>query len=349
VGFRFSIAVGLLAFHILLTPSILQGTSFPQTTTDYAAHSNHGSELIQQSKFHDAVREFREAIRLNSEYLPPHQALIVAYVLTHCFDLAWMEVEYVRHAGADVNNRLVHALASEISEEEASAKRKANTVELATAKDAVAAQGKNALAHGRLSRAYESTGDFPAAQSEAEIALQLDAAQPEAHLVIGTILITDPPTDEQALPHLKLYLQNVPRIPSSRTDIDLAYELLANYYRHRDRESDALLVLQEGLKFDPDDSHLLNSIAWLYATATDNSVRDPKKALPLAQKAVAITKEKKASILDTLGESFYANGSYDEAIAAEKKAIALLPEYDLFADQLKKFESAERKAASPKP
>ena len=64
---------------------------------------------------------------------------------------------------------------------------------------------------------------------------------------------------------------------------------------------------------------------------------------------MAVTKEAKSGVLDTLGESLYANGRFDEAIAAEKKALATSPDNDLFGDQLKKFQKAKQNTASPKP
>ena len=89
---------------------------------------------------------------------------------------------------------------------------------------------------------------------------------------------------------------------------------------------------------------MLNNAAWTYASAQDASLRNPEKALEYARKAVAISKGAKANFLDTLAEALYANGLFDEAVATEKKALSLDPQYEFFPDQLKKFQAAQRHA-----
>ena len=49
----------------------------------------------------------------------------------------------------------------------------------------------------------------------------------------------------------------------------------------------------------------------------------------------------KANCLDTLAEALYANGLFDEAVATEKKAVALRPGEGLYPDQLKRFQAAK--------
>jgi tetratricopeptide (TPR) repeat protein len=343
------IACSLLLAGLLYGPNVSFAASRAQEMTDYAEHYNHGGELMQLAQYHGAVEEFREAIRLNTSYLPAHEALAIAYAITRHFDLAWQEVEIARDEGGDLNERFVRVLGEQISRDEAKAKREANARELEQAKQTVAREGDSATAHGLLSRALTYSGDFPSAEAEADLALKLNPLEPEAHFVLGTMLIIDPPTDQQGLPHLKLYLQNVAQTSSEVPDVALVYELLSNYYAKRKMEPEALHFLQEGLKIDPENSHLLNSASWLYATAMDASLRNPAQALELARKAVAITREKNSAFLDTLGEALYASGRFNEAVVTEKKAIALAPDMDLFHDQLKKFQNAAQKAGKPEP
>lgn len=347
---RLLVPLALLASGFFLAgDASLASPRHPQEATEYASHFNQGSELMRQMRFHDAVAEFREALRLNPGYLPAHQALAVGYAITQCFDLSWLEVSFVRKTGSEMPDNLTHALADEISENDAAHKREANAHELSSSQKSVAEEPKNATAHARLSHAFARTGDFPAAQKEADLALQLNPMEPEAHFVLATMLGGDPPTNQQALPHLKLYLENVARTPPASPDIPQAYWMLGNLYRHMEKETQSISAYEDGLKVDPENPHLLNNAAWFYATASDTTLRNPPKALAYAQKAAAVTKEAKSLVLDTLGESFYASGRFDEAIAAEKKAMALSPENDLYGDQLKKFQKAKQNAASPKP
>ena len=61
-------------------------------------------------------------------------------------------------------------------------------------------------------------------------------------------------------------------------------------------------------------SKTLNSAAWWLATDPDPKIRDPKKALELAQKACDLSGGKNALALDTLAVAFAANGDFDSAL-----------------------------------
>lgn len=339
----------LLATSLLIVTSLRANPGPPQEATDYASHFNHGGQLFQQMRIRDAVVEFREAIRLEPSYLPAHQALAVGYAMSQRFDLAWQEVALVRHAKGDLPPAFLRTLGEELPEKDAAAKREANSAELAAAQKAVDSAPKDTAAIARLSRAFLNLGDFPAAQKQADLALQLNPKEPMAQFVLATLLALDPPTFQEALPHLKLYLQNAPRDASTSADVAQACWMLGDLYRRSEKEAPALAAYEDGLKVEPENFHILNNAAWLYATASDASLRDPKKALAYAQKAVALTNSAKSTLLDTLGESYYVNGRYDDAIATEKKAIALSPENDLYADQLKKFQKAKQSQDAPKP
>ncbi|MBI3828608.1 MAG: hypothetical protein HY291_03775 [Planctomycetes bacterium] len=68
-----------------------------------------------------------------------------------------------------------------------------------------------------------------------------------------------------------------------------------------------------------------NALAWELLTAKDAALRDPKAALPFAQKAADLANNASAPILDTLALALFQNGKKQEALEAERKAIGLLP------------------------
>jgi len=93
------------------------------------------------------------------------------------------------------------------------------------------------------------------------------------------------------------------------------------------------------LTLQPDNFSALNNLAWLLVTSKDEAFRDPRRAVTLARKAAAL----KASpqILDTLAESLYATGQYEEAEKAGEQALQLaVDNRDYFEAQLKKFRMA---------
>ncbi|HJX33895.1 MAG TPA: hypothetical protein VJ373_01840, partial [Desulfatiglandales bacterium] len=84
---------------------------------------------------------------------------------------------------------------------------------------------------------------------------------------------------------------------------------------------------------------------WLLVTVPDEGLRDPKRALLLAERAVAI--EKSPTYLDTLAETYYANGSVQKAIETINEAIALEKGDDgYYRKQLERFIASSKETGS---
>ncbi len=72
----------------------------------------------------------------------------------------------------------------------------------------------------------------------------------------------------------------------------------------------------------------LNSYSWYLLTCGPAKMRNPKKALGLATKAVKKSEGKSAGILDTLALAYYQTGDTAKALETQRKAVALLPPGD---------------------
>lgn len=98
-------------------------------------------------------------------------------------------------------------------------------------------------------------------------------------------------------------------------------------------------VLLKGLSLFKNDPEILNTLAWLYATAPQ-PFRNPSKAVELAEKATRLSPES-AHIWDTLAEAYYSKGLYDKALEAINKAISLNPSpKDYYLKQKEKIEKS---------
>ncbi len=88
------------------------------------------------------------------------------------------------------------------------------------------------------------------------------------------------------------------------------------------------------------DAHIaLNNLAWILATADKEELRDPKRALMLAKRAVSL--KRCAAYLDTLAEAYWVNGMRNEAIRAEREALDMAKERrDYYKAQLERFKKA---------
>ncbi len=103
------------------------------------------------------------------------------------------------------------------------------------------------------------------------------------------------------------------------------------------------------------DAWFLQSKAWFLLTCQDETVRDPDKAMQLAEKAVELSGGRNGIVLETLAEANFRKGDPLKAADLQKKAIELekrkCPDgscVDDMKDRLKKYEMASRQEIRPR-
>ena len=114
---------------------------------------------------------------------------------------------------------------------------------------------------------------------------------------------------------------------------------LGTLYYTRNQPEEAVLHLEHALELDPENPEIMNNLAWIYATSKEKVFFRPQRALALAEKAAADSRE--SYILDTLAESYYANGQTKKALTTAERALAAAsgnPSYYL--EQIEKFRAA---------
>jgi Zn-dependent protease with chaperone function len=116
----------------------------------------------------------------------------------------------------------------------------------------------------------------------------------------------------------------------------LLLQRLAMFTHKRGDLRETIKLYERVLSLDENQPIALNNLAWILVTADDVELRDKKRALPLAQRAVAL--ERSPVFLDTLAEALYANGFAQEAVEIIKEAIALARNnVEYYRSQLLKF------------
>lgn len=114
------------------------------------------------------------------------------------------------------------------------------------------------------------------------------------------------------------------------------YRELAMVYHEMGALDKAIESYEKILSLDPKQASSLNNLAWIFVTAPDEDLRDPKRALELAKRAVAL--DRAAHCLDTLAEAYYVNGYIDEALEVIKEAISVAKDnHEYYEKQLEKF------------
>lgn len=114
------------------------------------------------------------------------------------------------------------------------------------------------------------------------------------------------------------------------------YSMLGDLYYASKKYPETIRAYTAALRLNPEDAQVLNNLAWLYATCEDPALRDPERALVLAQAAVRL--DPSAHVLDTLAESYFLTGRLEEAVATAARALALArSNRSYYEDQLRKF------------
>jgi tetratricopeptide (TPR) repeat protein len=89
------------------------------------------------------------------------------------------------------------------------------------------------------------------------------------------------------------------------------------------RSGDAAGAIQQwdvNLQIDPNDGNALNNLAWVLATYPANNVRNGKRAVELAEKAVALPGGETAIVSRTLAAAYAEVGDFSKAITTAQRA-----------------------------
>ncbi|MCX5875772.1 MAG: M48 family metalloprotease [Deltaproteobacteria bacterium] len=131
-------------------------------------------------------------------------------------------------------------------------------------------------------------------------------------------------------------------------DNGLWFQLLGDLHYSRNQEQDASNAYEQALLLAPANSEALNNLAWLLLTAQETRLRNPERALLLAQQAA--TEKRIPHVLDTLATAHWANGNQEEALAVEEEALArAVTRKEFYRGQIEKFRTTQYSTSSRFP
>jgi Zn-dependent protease with chaperone function len=99
----------------------------------------------------------------------------------------------------------------------------------------------------------------------------------------------------------------------------LLYRNLAMIHHQLGEHRKAVAAYETALSIQPDSAAALNNLAWSLLTAPEEDLRDERRALPLARRAVSL--QRTAPFLDTLAEAYYQTGDPERAVQVIEEAI----------------------------
>jgi len=139
--------------------------------------------------------------------------------------------------------------------------------------------------------------------------------------------------------HLKYSEKLVQYAIQQSPDTPSLYMLLGEIALSDNNYKKAIQSYEYSLLLNPDNADVLNNLSWIYATCKDKAFRNNTKALEYAQKAASLNNS--PYILDTLAESFYVNGHFQDAVRIGKNIMTMeLKDPSYHQAQLNKFMAA---------
>lgn len=111
-------------------------------------------------------------------------------------------------------------------------------------------------------------------------------------------------------------------LPQEKLSRDALLQLAGSL--QEDDPTGALKTFEEAVEAYPEDAYALNAAAWFLVTTEAKQLRDAKRAIAWARKAVQLTEEKDGNVLDTLAVALHEDGQLEEAVKRQQRAAELV-------------------------
>ena len=98
---------------------------------------------------------------------------------------------------------------------------------------------------------------------------------------------------------------------------------MANAFALKGRLRDAVAHYEKALQSEPEAERALNNLAWMLATAPDDSIRNAKKAVALGEKANRVSDNRNPLFVRTLAAAYAEAGQFERAIETASAASQL--------------------------
>jgi spermidine synthase len=168
-------------------------------------------------------------------------------------------------------------------------------------------------AHANLGVLLAGRGQFDQALAHYGESLRVRSDRAEVHSNLAIALVQKGQIP-RAVDHLRRALRLKPDYPEGHNN-------LASLLIGMGQFSQAADHLRKALRIDPAQPAALESLAWLYATCPQDSVRNGPEAVRLAQQLCKLT-DNDPSALDTLAAAYAEAGQFERAVAAAQQALS---------------------------
>jgi tetratricopeptide (TPR) repeat protein len=299
-----------------------------------------GLFLLQQNEFEAALEAFDAALGVNPNQADALEARGVTLFMMKKYDEAMKSFDKVIELSPNsplvyTHRARIHALNSKYEES------------LAELDKCLQLDPDFSMALLLRARIYQQQGEAAKALADVNGVLRKDPDQPQARQLHALLLagngklgeaIDDleqlrdkDPNDADLLLQLGMFysasqqtqkaLETFTAVVERNPGSWVAYRSRGDAYLGLGKQAAAIADYESALKLDPENSGVLNNLAWVLATSPDEKLRDGKRAIELATTACKVTDYKQAHILSTLAAGYAESGDFKNAILWSTKAV----------------------------
>jgi tetratricopeptide (TPR) repeat protein len=173
----------------------------------------------------------------------------------------------------------------------------------------------SAPTHYNLGLALSMLHQYPEALREYEAAVKIDPSHAEAENNLGAMLHVAGRLDEAAA-HYRRAFELRPENTEARANLGRLLLL-------QGKTAEAATMFEEALSRQPQSIPALTGLAWIRATAADETLRRPGQGLALAERARQLSGGRDPQALDAMGAAYAALNEWEQAVRSVTAAIAL--------------------------
>jgi protein O-mannosyl-transferase len=177
-----------------------------------------------------------------------------------------------------------------------------------------------AIIYSDLASASVRKGKSEEAIAYLEKAVELQPNYGDAHYNLGSVLFQKGEID-QAVAQWRTTL-------SINPDDGATHTALANALLQKGQLREAIVHYEAAMDLEPVPVLPLNNLAWILSTSDDPKVRNGRRALELAQRAVQLSRAQDPRYIRTLAAAYAALGRFPDAMETAERALRLAREQD---------------------
>jgi tetratricopeptide (TPR) repeat protein len=180
---------------------------------------------------------------------------------------------------------------------------------------ALAVTKHNDVAENNLGIIFLQNGQLDDAISRLQAAIDLRPENGPAHNNLAKALVQKGRVAE-AMVHYRKFLEIEPENVEARN-------ILGTALIQQGRIREAIEQWQEAQTIEPENGNAASNLAWVFATCPDDSIRDGRRAVELAEKALRISGGKIPMIFRVLAAAYAEDRRFSQAIESAQRGADL--------------------------